>query len=115
LTASPAELFRENTLINRLLSAFVNQHGYRYLRSILEPLVGETLRVLEDTTLELDPAKLQPGDDLEANSRRVSELAQIFIDRIIASSPRLPSSVLFPLQLYVKLISLLAFLFGVGL
>lgn len=114
LTASPTELFRENKLINMLLSAIVNQHGYRYLRTVLESLVKETVQMLDDTTFELDPAKIQPGDDLETNRRVVLKLAQSFIDCIIASAPRLPSSVLSPDFIPLFLADYVSFLFEVG-
>lgn len=88
------KLFRESNLINSLLSAVVNQHGYRYLCTVLEPLIEQTLGGLKDKSFELDTTKLRPGEDLEANRRFVSHLAQTFTDGIIASAPRLPSLVL---------------------
>lgn len=103
LTESPTKLFRENNFINHTLSAIVNQHGYRFIRTVLEPLIEQTLQRLEDKSFELDPTKLQPGEDLEANRRLIWDLAQSFIHGIIASAPSIPSLVLWLVFLFVCL------------
>ncbi|KAF8577060.1 hypothetical protein K439DRAFT_586493 [Ramaria rubella] len=88
---TPAGLFRANNLCNRLLSAFANQHGYWYLRSIIKPLVDKIRDLYTVTNFELDPKKLHPSDNLDENYVLVSELAQSIINDILASTLELPS------------------------
>jgi len=73
-----------------MLYAFGRQHGYVYLRSILVDLINKITELPTDCSFELDPSKLPPGENLDANIRNLTVITKEFIDVITDSVPTIP-------------------------
>lgn len=89
--ASPSQLFRSNTICNRMLSAFARQYGYIYLRKTLESLVQQMMNVPHGCSFELDSSKLPASEDPNENAQTLMVIAQAFIDDIADSVTDIPS------------------------
>ena len=87
---SPSQLFRSNTICNRMLSAFVRQSGYVYLRNTLESLVLQMMHVPHGCSFELDSSKLPAGEDTKENVQTLVTIAQAFVDVIVDSVASIP-------------------------
>ena len=90
LAASPMQLLRANDICGRMLYAFGRQHGYVYLRSVLVDLINRVTELPPDCSLELDPSKLPPGEDLSANIQNLTAITQAFIEVILESVSTIP-------------------------
>lgn len=63
-------------------------YGASYLQNLLEPLIRP---LLNEPTLfyEVDPARLESNDDIEANRQNLTNLTQKVFDVIVSSADRL--------------------------
>ena len=86
---SEANLFRRNSTCTRFLSAFARLHGYHYLRSLVQPLLGTMVTMPAGTTYEIDPTKAM-GQDVSQNQKNIEYVALNFLQIISSSLPALP-------------------------
>jgi neurofibromin 1 len=89
-TESSPELFRRNSMATRLLASFAKLYGDQYLRVTLQPLLIEMTTTKK--SYEVDPSKLGPSSDAEANLQNLKEMCQKFLDSIIESTNLMPAS-----------------------
>ncbi|KAI8142067.1 hypothetical protein BJV82DRAFT_159057 [Fennellomyces sp. T-0311] len=92
-TEQEATLFRSTTMATRLLSIFAKMVCHDYVRLTLQPAM-EAINQLPDeqTTWELDPQKLGPGDDLMRNKQNVIRATEILLNAICSSAASAPVS-----------------------
>ncbi|XP_036327650.1 neurofibromin [Rhagoletis pomonella] len=83
-------LFRGNSLGSKIMAFCFKIYGASYLQNLLEPLIRP---LLDDpnTSYEVDPARLEPGEDLERNKENLMALTKRFFDAILNSVDRFPS------------------------
>lgn len=82
-------LFRGNSLGSKIMAFCFKIYGACYLQSLLEPLIRP---LLDDFvgSFEVDPARIDPCEDLEENRQRLISLTQKVFDSIINSAERFP-------------------------
>ncbi|XP_037923398.1 neurofibromin isoform X2 [Hermetia illucens] len=82
-------LFRGNSLGSKIMAFCFKIYGASYLQNLLEPLIRP---LLDDptTSFEVDPARLEPNEDIERNRRNLIALTQKVFDAIISSADRFP-------------------------
>ncbi|EDW66990.2 uncharacterized protein Dvir_GJ23901 [Drosophila virilis] len=83
-------LFRGNSLGSKIMAFCFKIYGASYLQMLLEPLIRPLLDDEEETCFEVDPARLEPADDIEENRNNLIALTQKVFDAIINSSDRFP-------------------------
>ncbi|XP_012162697.1 neurofibromin isoform X2 [Ceratitis capitata] len=83
-------LFRGNSLGSKIMAFCFKIYGASYLQNLLEPLIQP---LLDDpsTSYEVDPARLEPGEDLERNKENLMSLTKVFFESILNSVDRFPS------------------------
>ncbi|KZT57183.1 hypothetical protein CALCODRAFT_470049 [Calocera cornea HHB12733] len=99
-TSQEAELFRNNSLRNRLLSRIAREQSSSYLRRVLSPLMKRIVELPSDLTLEIDPHKIDPHqtDDDETrtktrteNAKAIAKITTVFLATLEAASSRVPN------------------------
>ncbi|XP_071038330.1 neurofibromin isoform X2 [Parasteatoda tepidariorum] len=85
-------LFRGNSLGSKIMAFCFKIYGASYLLSLLDPLLSPLLD-LANVSYEVDPARLEDGEDVEENRRNLLSITQKVFNAIVSSADR------FPLQL----------------
>jgi hypothetical protein len=81
-------LFRGNSLLTQALEFHMRRLGREYLR---ETLAGKVAEINEsDVSCEVDPSKVQHGENVEEHWNRLIQLTTEIWDCIVASATRLP-------------------------
>ncbi|XP_021921694.1 neurofibromin isoform X3 [Zootermopsis nevadensis] len=82
-------LFRGNSLGSKIMAFCFKIYGASYLQSLLEPLIRPLLEEASQS-FEVDPARLDPSEDIEENRRNLVALTQKVFDAIISSADKFP-------------------------
>ncbi|CAB3983050.1 neurofibromin isoform X4 [Paramuricea clavata] len=86
-------LFRGNTLATKVTTFCFKIYGSNYIHYLLGPLIKPLLKQENlNTTFELDPSRLEEGENLEENTQNVINLAEKFLNRFFASLDDFPSA-----------------------
>ncbi|KAL0809300.1 hypothetical protein ABMA28_011514 [Loxostege sticticalis] len=86
-------LFRGNSLGSKIMAFCFKIYGHGYLQALLEPLVAALLDQFEgqtDLSFEVDPARLDPNQDIEVNRTNLIDLTKEVFDRIVNSADKFP-------------------------
>ncbi|XP_064460461.1 neurofibromin-like isoform X2 [Ornithodoros turicata] len=84
-------LFRGNSLGSKIMAFCFKIYGASYLHSLLEPLVHPLLAEgAPQVGYEVDPARLDEGEDVEENRRNLLQLTQRVFNAVISSAERFP-------------------------
>ncbi|KAH9628773.1 hypothetical protein HF086_005398 [Spodoptera exigua] len=86
-------LFRGNSLGSKIMAFCFKIYGYGYLQNLLEPLITALLDQAEergDISFEVDPARLDPNQDIEMNRSNLIDLTKEVFDRIVGSADKFP-------------------------
>ncbi|XP_077293081.1 neurofibromin 1 [Arctopsyche grandis] len=87
-------LFRGNSLGSKIMAFCFKIYGASYLQSLLEPLVSPLLEKVDGSdqrlSFEVDPARLDPSDDIEVNRKNLIALTQKVFDAIVSSADKFP-------------------------
>ncbi|XP_017855685.1 PREDICTED: neurofibromin isoform X1 [Drosophila arizonae] len=83
-------LFRGNSLGSKIMAFCFKIYGASYLQMLLEPLIRPLLDDQEEICFEVDPARLDPSEDIEEHRNNLIALTQKVFDAIINSSDRFP-------------------------
>ncbi|GAM23465.1 hypothetical protein SAMD00019534_066400 [Acytostelium subglobosum LB1] len=86
-----ATMLRGNTLTSKMIASYIKLIGQPYLKQALFPVINKLLTNKE--SMEIDPTKLGPGEDINSNVARLSILARQFIRSINDTVGSVPSSV----------------------
>ncbi|CAG2057365.1 unnamed protein product, partial [Timema podura] len=80
-------LFRGNSLGSKIMAFCFKIYGASYLQTLLEPLIRP---LLEETnqSFEVDPARVDPSEDIEENRRNLIALTQKVFDAIVSSADK---------------------------
>ncbi|KAI8373844.1 hypothetical protein BD560DRAFT_393755 [Blakeslea trispora] len=90
-TDSETELLRRTSIATRLLSIFAKQNGAEYVRSVLQPVFTKLAeKPPEERTFELDPSKVNGGEDVSRNKQNVVSATELFLNAICASANEAP-------------------------
>ncbi|CAH1393434.1 unnamed protein product [Nezara viridula] len=82
-------LFRGNSLGSKIMAFCFKIYGASYLQNLLEPHI----RPLIETTppsLEVDPARLDPSEEIEKNRENLTNITQKVFDSIVSSADKFP-------------------------
>ncbi|XP_022248395.1 neurofibromin-like, partial [Limulus polyphemus] len=82
-------LFRGNSLGSKIMAFCFKIYGASYLHTLLEPLI-QPLIDQPNTSYEIDPARLEEGEDVEENQRNLISLTQRVFNAIISSADSFP-------------------------
>lgn len=77
------------TKIIKFSSHLLQIYGASYLHGLLNPLITPLLGE-ESTSFEVDPARLEPGEDLEQNRRNLIALTEQVFQAIVNSADKFP-------------------------
>ncbi|XP_050557964.1 neurofibromin isoform X9 [Spodoptera frugiperda] len=86
-------LFRGNSLGSKIMAFCFKIYGYGYLQNLLEPLITALLDQADergDISFEVDPARLDPNQDIEMNRSNLIDLTKEVFDRIVGSAEKFP-------------------------
>lgn len=86
-------LFRGNSLGSKIMAFCFKIYGTSYLKALLEPLIKPLVadQPTNNLSYEVDPARLEEGEDVETNRRNLLALTQRVFNAIIMSSDSFPS------------------------
>jgi len=81
-------LFRTNSIASKILKSYSFIVGQAYLRNTLYNVVNELCS--NDIRVEVDPARLKEGEDIDSNAERLVEFTSKFVDAICNSLENCP-------------------------
>ncbi|XP_033102144.1 neurofibromin-like [Anneissia japonica] len=84
-------LFRGNSLCSKIMAFCFKMYGARYLHKILEPLIMDIQSPGMPPSFEVDPTRLEEGENLRSNQRNLLHVAKKFFDTIISAADSFPS------------------------
>jgi len=90
-------LFRGTTLGSKIMAFCFKIFGATYLQGLLEPLIQELIdKNAEEegarlTTFEVDPTRLEEGEDIDVNRLNLMNITQCVFDSIVSSVEVFPS------------------------
>ncbi|KAK2173204.1 hypothetical protein NP493_892g01057 [Ridgeia piscesae] len=91
-------LFRGNSLASKIMAYCFKIYGQGYLRELLYPLIMEMFKAdKQNVSYEVDPARLEPSENIEKNRRNLMILTQQVFNAIVGSSESIEPR--FPVQL----------------
>jgi hypothetical protein len=89
-STSPETLFRANTVGSKAFDMYMKMCGYSFLYDVVHPTVEQIYN--EKKGLEIDPSKLDKGEDPKKNFKRLVTVLEEFLDRLYASIDECPTS-----------------------
>uniref|UniRef100_A0A668AWM9 Neurofibromin 1 n=1 Tax=Myripristis murdjan TaxID=586833 RepID=A0A668AWM9_9TELE len=90
LADSMQTLFRGNSLASKIMTFCFKVYGATYLQKLLEPLLRGVITTPEHISFEVDPTRLEQGENLEENQRNLLQITDQFFQAIIGSSSEFP-------------------------
>lgn len=90
LADSMQTLFRGNSLASKIMTFCFKVYGAAYLQKLLEPLLRGVITTPEHISFEVDPTRLEQGENLEENQRNLRQITERFFQAIIGSSSEFP-------------------------
>lgn len=84
-------LFRGNSLGSKIMAFCFKIYGTSYLKSLLEPLIKPLMESGATTSYEVDSARFDENDDVEANRTNLLCLTQKVFNVIVSSAENFPS------------------------
>lgn len=89
LTDCLQTLLRGNSLSSKIMAFCFKIYGACYLRSLLEPLIRDAMSN-DAIRYEVDPARIEPGDDIEENGRNLLQFTKTVLDSVVGSIEQFP-------------------------
>ncbi|XP_017785481.1 PREDICTED: neurofibromin isoform X3 [Nicrophorus vespilloides] len=83
-------LFRGNSLGSKIMAFCFKIYGAGYLQTLLNPLIHSLLDD-NDKSYEVDPARINPAEDIELNRSNLINLTQKVFDEIVSSANEFPA------------------------
>uniref|UniRef100_A0A3Q3R8S4 Neurofibromin 1b n=1 Tax=Monopterus albus TaxID=43700 RepID=A0A3Q3R8S4_MONAL len=90
LADSMQTLFRGNSLASKIMTFCFKVYGAAYLQKLLEPLLRGVITTPEHISFEVDPTRLEQGENLEENQSNLLQITERFFQAIIGSSSEFP-------------------------
>ncbi|KAA8594395.1 hypothetical protein FQN60_005229, partial [Etheostoma spectabile] len=90
LADSMQTLFRGNSLASKIMTFCFKVYGAAYLQKLLEPLLRGVITTPEHISFEVDPTRLEQGENLEDNQRNLLQITERFFQAIVGSSSEFP-------------------------
>ncbi|EFC40840.1 rasGTPase-activating protein [Naegleria gruberi] len=87
-TSSSSTLFRANSSASKMLTAYCNSVGFKYIVDTLSELVKKV--VSDPGNFEVDETKLKPNEAVEKNATLLAATAQAFLEHVFTSVDELP-------------------------
>ncbi|CAL1527010.1 unnamed protein product, partial [Lymnaea stagnalis] len=87
-------LFRGNSLASKIMAYCFRFYGQWYLRELLNPLLlsmFEVERSDHPVSYEVDPARLEPVENIEENKQNLLNITQKVFNAIVGSAPQFPA------------------------
>jgi len=89
-TPDPGTLFRQNTVLTKIMTAYTKLTGASYLNRLLKPIVLEVLTNASTNSYEPDQNKAKEGENVEQNLQKLMEVSQKILDVILKSGSEFP-------------------------
>ncbi|XP_050410069.1 neurofibromin isoform X2 [Patella vulgata] len=85
-------LFRGNSLASKIMAYCFRFYGQNYLRELLQPLIMEMFMLDAEhrTIYEIDPARLETGENIDENKANLLLVTQKVFNAIVDSAPKFP-------------------------
>lgn len=87
-TKTESTLFRSNSLASKMMTHYTSMTGTPFLVQVLKDPMIEIINKNEN--LEVDPNRMSNADESDGNLKKLRELAQQFLDRILDSLDKTP-------------------------
>ncbi|RUS73016.1 hypothetical protein EGW08_019222, partial [Elysia chlorotica] len=87
-------LFRGNSLASKIMAYCFRFYGQWYLRELLNPLLlsmFEVERSDRPISYEVDPARLEPGENIDENKQNLLNITSTVFNAIVGSAPQFPA------------------------
>ena len=85
-TTTAASIFRRNSIATKLMTLYAKNEAHDFLATVLQPIV----RIATDTdavlTFEVDPSRLPPNQDLQANMTNLTKITQEILNSIYSNA-----------------------------
>jgi len=89
-------LFRGNSMASKIIGLYVKMLGISYLKNVIQPIL-DVIRMFESVknrkSIEIDPSKINPEQDIEENLKNLKVITQQVLDGICGSADQLPSTI----------------------
>ncbi|XP_047513398.1 neurofibromin isoform X4 [Pieris napi] len=82
-------LFRGNSLGSKIMAFCFKIYGHNYLHNLLEPIISSLLKQPE-LSFEVDPARLDPSEDIDVNRANLIELTKEVFEQIVNCADMFP-------------------------
>ncbi|XP_067682311.1 neurofibromin-like isoform X6 [Haliotis asinina] len=84
-------LFRGNSLASKIMAYCFRFYGQGYLRELLQPLIMDMFLMDRDNcSYEIDPARLEPGENIDENKKNLLDMTLKVFSAIVGSAQRFP-------------------------
>ncbi|KAM6970361.1 neurofibromin-like [Aplochiton taeniatus] len=90
LADSMQTLFRGNSLASKIMTFCYKVYGALYLQKLLEPLLRGVNSSPEHISFEVDPTRLDQGENLMENQKNLLQITERFFQAIVGSSSEFP-------------------------
>jgi len=84
-TMTVTTLFRTNSLTTTIMTEYAKMIGADFLRQTIGPIIIDLCTNYKDTSFEVDPSKMKPGENVDANLQYLQDLVSRFLDALITS------------------------------
>ncbi|RZF46610.1 hypothetical protein LSTR_LSTR002942 [Laodelphax striatellus] len=83
-------LFRGNSLGSKIMAFCFKIYGALYLQTLLQPLIQPLIDDETTVSFEVDPARLDPTEDIEENRKSLIALTEKVFGAIVSSADKFP-------------------------
>jgi hypothetical protein len=83
-------LFRANSIGSKAFDMYMKMCGFHFLYDIVHPTVSQIYE--EKRSMEVDPSKMDKGDDAKKNFKRLTTILDQLLQKIYASADLCPTS-----------------------
>eukprot|EP01102_Stenamoeba_stenopodia_P002034 TRINITY_DN11819_c0_g1_i1.p1 TRINITY_DN11819_c0_g1~~TRINITY_DN11819_c0_g1_i1.p1 ORF type:complete len:727 (-),score=141.98 TRINITY_DN11819_c0_g1_i1:143-2323(-) len=91
LNSTPAgvspTIFREESILTKMVSKYFGMKGRTFLCSILNPLIAS---IANNGSFEIDPDKINPGDNITSNALKLNAVTTDFFSRLFLRVDQFP-------------------------
>ncbi|KAI8920521.1 hypothetical protein BC831DRAFT_92159 [Entophlyctis helioformis] len=90
-TDTAASIFRRNSIATKLLALYAKSEGQDFLQVTLMPIIRALSEAVPPATFEIDPSRIDAGEDIQLNMQNLKSVVQDFLNSIFGNASRFPA------------------------